>query len=120
MTTRQIHNAPTSRQTIDRYFLEHRAKLIDLAAFLDRIDRAGETGEAESDYRISALLEALDVLSDGRANRAGRILVFIWSRERRTITCAWRWPDAFVLPSLLSGTASTAAASMVSVTTSCN
>ena len=70
MTTRQTHNAPTSRQTIDRYFLEHRAKLIDVAAFLDRVDRAGD----KNDYRIAAFFKALEVLSDGRANRAGRIL----------------------------------------------
>ncbi len=70
MTTRQTHNAPTSRQTIDRCFLEHRAKLIDIAAFLDRVDRAG----GENDYRIAALLKAVTILSGSRANRAGRIL----------------------------------------------
>ena len=69
MTTKQTHNAPT--EVIDRYFLEHRAKLINIAAFLDRIDRANDT---EGDYRIAALFKALDVLCDGRANRAGRIL----------------------------------------------
>ena len=30
----------TKGQVLDRYFLEHRAKLIDIAAFLDRVDRA--------------------------------------------------------------------------------
>ncbi|MBC8216998.1 MAG: hypothetical protein H8E73_00905 [Planctomycetes bacterium] len=74
MTTKQTHNALTSQEVIDRYFLEHRAKLIDIAAFLDRIDRANDTRAAEGDYRMAALFKALDVLSDGRANRAGRIL----------------------------------------------
>ena len=33
-------SCPMSRSAvIDAYFLEHRAKLIDLAAFLDRVDR---------------------------------------------------------------------------------
>ena len=72
MTTKQTHNAPT--EVVDRYFLEHRAKLIDIAAFLDRIDRTNDTRTAEGDYRIAALFKALDVLCDGRANRAGRIL----------------------------------------------
>jgi len=75
MTTKQIHYAPTSQEVIDRYFLEHRAKLIDIAAFLDRIDRTGDRPAAEGDYRIAALFKALDVLCDGRANRAGRILM---------------------------------------------
>ena len=70
MTTKQILNTQTSQQVVDRYFLEHRARLIDIAAFLDRVDRTG----GASDYRIKALLKALDVLTDGRANRAARIL----------------------------------------------
>ncbi|MEA3227308.1 MAG: hypothetical protein U9Q07_15265, partial [Planctomycetota bacterium] len=50
------------------------AKLIDIAAFLDRVDRAGDPSKGEIDYRIATLFKALDALSDGRANRAGRIL----------------------------------------------
>ena len=30
----------TGPQVVDLYFMEHRAKLLDLAAFLDRLDRA--------------------------------------------------------------------------------
>jgi hypothetical protein len=78
MTTRQNNNAPTSAEVVDRYFLEHRAKLIDLAAFLDRIDRAGGASGAESDFRIAALFKAIDVLCDGRADRAGRILAIFF------------------------------------------
>lgn len=74
MTTKRIHNAPTSQQVVDRYFLENRAKLIDIAAFLDRLDRAGDGGSDEIDYRIRAFFKALDVLSDGRTNRAARVL----------------------------------------------
>lgn len=70
MNTKLTLNTMTSQQVVDRYFLEHRARLIDIAAFLDRVDRAG----GESDYRIDAILKALEVLSDGQANRAGRVL----------------------------------------------
>lgn len=84
MTTKQTHNAPTSQEVTDRYFLEHRAKLIDIAAFLDRIDRANDTRTAEGDYRIAALFKALDVLSDGRANRAGRILTIFSDTDTAT------------------------------------
>ena len=70
MKTERTSSAPTSQQVVDRYFLEHRAKLIDIAAFLDRVDRAGGT----TDYRIAALSKALAVLSDGQANRAARAL----------------------------------------------
>lgn len=74
MKTKQIHNPLTTRQVVDRYFLEHRAKLVDIAAFLDRVDRAGGAAETDTDHRLAALYEALDVLSDGQGCRAGRIL----------------------------------------------
>jgi len=67
-------NTLKSQDVIDRYFLEHRAKLIDLAAFLDRLDRACDHDIAECDYRIAALFRVFNVLSDGRTNRAGRVL----------------------------------------------
>lgn len=50
----------TARQVVDEYFIEHRTKLLDIAAFLDRLDRAGG---ADDDYRIAAFQEALATLS---------------------------------------------------------
>ena len=41
-------------QLLDLYFLEARAKLIDVAAFMDRVDR----GEGEADFRYDALRAA--------------------------------------------------------------
>lgn len=57
---------------VDRYYLEHRAKLIDIAAFLDRVDRA--RGDGATDFRVAAFLRALDILKDGRPERARRVL----------------------------------------------
>lgn len=74
MIKEKIYSTLTAKEVIDRYFLENRAKLIDIAAFLDRIDRAAGSETAESDYRLRALFSALDVLTDGQANRAGRVL----------------------------------------------
>lgn len=59
-------------QAVEAYFLEHRGKLIDLAAFLDRLDRAGSP--SKRDYRVAAMLRALKVLSDGQPDRARRVL----------------------------------------------
>lgn len=58
---------------VDTYFMEHRAKLVDIAAFLDRVDRAEEDGSGE-DVRLVALREALAILADGEGQRAKRIL----------------------------------------------
>ena len=47
----------------DLYFLEARSKLIDLAAFLDRVERSA----GEDDYRVTTLRTALKTLA-GRAD----------------------------------------------------
>ena len=85
MKTKHIDNPLTSQQVVDRYFLEHRAKVIDIAAFLDRVDRAGGMVSLGTDHRMAALYEALDVLSDWRGDRAGRILA-IFSNNGAELT----------------------------------
>lgn len=59
-------------------FLENRARLLEVAAFLDRIDRAGEPGTAEADFRYQALRRALEILSRAQENRA-KALLDAWS-----------------------------------------
>lgn len=49
----------TRRQLVDEYFIENRTKVLDVAAFLDRLDRAGG---GEPDFRMEAFGEALHVL----------------------------------------------------------
>ena len=63
----------SGRQVVDAYFMEHRAKLLDIAAFLDRLDRAAD-GSGRDDVRIRALLRALPLLDDGAGDRTRRIL----------------------------------------------
>lgn len=65
---------PLDRQAVvDRYFLEHRAKVLDVAAFLDRADRAGAAG-ADDDFRLRSLRAAIGILIDGDGERTRRIL----------------------------------------------
>ena len=61
----------TRQQVLDLYFMENRAKLIDLAAFLDRVDRA--TGDA--DFRLDAFKLALHELSGDQPERAKKVLL---------------------------------------------
>ncbi|MDB6029629.1 MAG: hypothetical protein JWM68_5852 [Verrucomicrobiales bacterium] len=61
----------TRQQVLDLYFMEARAKMIDLAAFLDRVERA----EGEADFRLQALREALKELHAGNSDRAKRVLL---------------------------------------------
>lgn len=80
--TAETSTCPQTReQVINRYFLEHRAKLLDIAAFLDRLDRAQPAADHE-DFRQSAFCQAIQILSDGRTGRAGRILTLLSDHTR--------------------------------------
>jgi hypothetical protein len=59
------------QELLDLYFLDSRAKLIDLAAFLDRLDRA----EGEADFRLAAFQQALEQLHRADARRAEQVLL---------------------------------------------
>jgi hypothetical protein len=58
-------------QVVDAYFMEHRARILDLAAFLDRVDRAGPGAD---DFRMQAFRAAVAILGDGTPERARRVL----------------------------------------------
>jgi hypothetical protein len=59
-----------AKALVDHGFIPVRAKLIDLAAFLDRVERYG----VADDFRCAALREAAALLLDGKPERARRIL----------------------------------------------
>ena len=76
----------TSTEVVDRFFLEHRAKVLDVAAFLDRIDRASDP--AASDHRVKALLECLEMLHDGNGDRTRRIQMHLSDTTTEPIDAA--------------------------------
>ena len=54
-------------QLVDEYFIENRTRLLEIAAFLDRLDRA-DPASAATDFRMQAFTEAVDALvGPGRA-----------------------------------------------------
>ncbi len=85
--------APRSK-VLELYFLEHRAKLIDIASFLDRIDRAAADGP-EIDFRVEAFHRALKILSDGEPCRARRILETLSDHSTEPIESAAGLKGAF-------------------------
>jgi hypothetical protein len=52
------------REVVDEYFIENRTRLLEIAAFLDRLDRA-DAGYAADDFRMKAFAEALASVSQG-------------------------------------------------------
>ena len=55
----------TKAEIQDLYFMDSRAKLIDIASFLDRLDRM----EGEADFRHPAFLEALAAMQNPPAGK---------------------------------------------------
>jgi len=72
------------RQLLDLYYLEARAKLIDLAAFLDRLDRA----EGEPDFRLAAFKQASGELQRDDVSRVERVLASLSDPTREPIAAA--------------------------------
>ena len=60
----------TRQQVLDLYFMDARCKLIDLAAFMDRMERAS----GEEDFRMAEFRKAMREL-EGKKNRAERVLL---------------------------------------------
>jgi hypothetical protein len=71
-------------EVLNREFLEVRARLLQIAASLDRLDRAA--GSVEEDSRVSKIREALAILEEDSPDRAERIQL-LFSRPYEP---AWR------------------------------
>ncbi len=74
----------TREQILDLYFMDARSKLIDLAAFLDRIDR----GHGEEDFRMRSLREALTYLAQDETNKAKSVLLAFSDHSKEPIAAA--------------------------------
>jgi hypothetical protein len=86
----------TRQQVLDLYFLDARHKLIELAAFLDRVERAN----GRDDFRLRAFRGALRDLSGKRKHKARRALLAFSDPTRSPIPVAagksacGAWPPA--------------------------
>ena len=74
----------TSGEVLDREYLEIRAKILQLAASFDRLDRAD--GDVSSDDRSDLISKGLEILQSSDNNRAEQIQL-LFSREFED---AWR------------------------------
>jgi len=52
------------REIVDEYFIENRTRLLEIAAFLDRLDRS-DAQYAATDFRMRAFADGLATLSGG-------------------------------------------------------
>lgn len=64
------------RQLVDEYFIENRTRLLDLAAFLDRLDRSNQNGQAD-DFRMLAFRQGLRELLSEEPGRIERVQMLL-------------------------------------------
>jgi hypothetical protein len=62
-----------ANKALDNFFFEARSKLLEVAAFLDRINRGRDAAAVSNDPRLDKIRRALEVLQDQSGGRAERI-----------------------------------------------
>ena len=70
MSEPTIPSPQAATAVVDLGFIAVRAQLLEVAAFLDRVERHG----VAADFRCVALRDAARLLADGQPDRARRIL----------------------------------------------
>jgi len=63
----------TTRQIVDEYFIENRTRLLELAAFLDRLRRSADQADWTSDFRMQAFSSALEALAAESADKVSQV-----------------------------------------------
>lgn len=74
----------TRQQVLDLYFLDARHRLVELAAFLDRVERA----RGADDFRLAAFRRALRELNGRKRNRARKVLLAFSDRTSQPVARA--------------------------------
>ena len=75
MTAQPQKSPLTGTEIVDEYFIENRTRLLEIAAFLDRVERA-DPSVAARDFRMQVLNEAVQALA-GTSDRLMRIQMLL-------------------------------------------
>lgn len=69
-----------AKQQLEREYLEIRARILELAACMDRLDRADGADELPSAPTYQRLIQGLKIVIDSKPDRAERVQL-LFSRE---------------------------------------
>lgn len=78
----------SARKVLDNYFLENRARLLEIAAFLDRIDRAAGSEEAKTDFRYRSFRYGIKLLGKRESDRAKMLQLTLSDLSREPLESA--------------------------------
>jgi hypothetical protein len=65
-----------AKELVDKYFIENRTRLLEIAAFLDRIDRV-RSPQSRPDFRMKAFSAALEILGGDSKTRVTEIQMLL-------------------------------------------
>ena len=84
--TRTPERSPLSpTQLVDEYFVENRNRLLEIAAFLDRLDRA-DASLASDDFRVRVFADAIRALSTAGPRRLTHIQMLLSDPTTKPLT----------------------------------
>ncbi len=63
----------TATEVLEQSFLEIRAKLLEIGASLDRIERAEDSSHLKNDPRLAQISRSIEILNEDGFDRAERI-----------------------------------------------
>lgn len=63
----------SAKEILEMYFLDNRARLLEIASFLDRIGRYSGASEAKNDFRYRSFMKALKVVMGTEKERTKNI-----------------------------------------------
>lgn len=84
----KVESPLTAQEILDIYFLENRARLLDIASFLDRLDRARDAEGGGADFRREAFLRAVELLLEPGGKRTRDIQMSFSDHSRQPIASA--------------------------------
>lgn len=60
--------------TLQKYFMENRSRLLDIAAYMDRVERSQNSQNTEKDFRWMAFHKAIEeILKSNHSSRVERV-----------------------------------------------
>lgn len=80
-SSRRPNHPRTGKEVVDHGFLAARAKALEIAAFLDRLDRSRDPETGLNDFRVAALQTALRELTSDDPGRAERLQLLFSDRS---------------------------------------
>ncbi len=87
----------SAEQLIKKDFIENRSRLLDLAAFFDRVDRFQPENQ-KVDFRVAALQKALLQLTEGGRGRVNRVQQILSDQSILILDVAEKSQGAFGAP----------------------